>query len=143
MIEQFQGEYRWLSNFTAVPIRGTEYTYPSVEHAYVSAKSDNPQWKIICAHGNHSAGALKKLGQRVHIRPDWPTFKLRVMEVALRQKYNQEPFKSLLRATGDELIQEGNYWNDRFWGVCLKTGQGENRLGRMIMQIREELRAQI
>lgn len=61
------------------------------------------------------------------------------MENCLRQKFKQEPFKSKLLATGNIIIQEGNRWNDKFWGICLKTNQGENHLGKMIMKIREEL----
>jgi predicted NAD-dependent protein-ADP-ribosyltransferase YbiA (DUF1768 family) len=34
------------------------------------------------------------------------------------------------------LIEE-NTWGDTFWGIC--KGQGENHLGRLLMQIRDEL----
>jgi predicted NAD-dependent protein-ADP-ribosyltransferase YbiA (DUF1768 family) len=30
-------------------------------------------------------------------------------------------------------------WGDRFWGVC--NGVGENMLGKLLMQVREELRS--
>lgn len=30
-------------------------------------------------------------------------------------------------------------WNDKFWGVCLKTGKGSNTLGKLIMEIRSNL----
>ena len=62
------------------------------------------------------------------------------MKHSLIQKFNQEPYKSKLLNTENEFIQEGNMWNDKFWGVCLKTGKGENNLGRMIMDIRTKLR---
>lgn len=55
------------------------------------------------------------------------------------QKFNKEPFKSKLIATGDLYIQEGNLWNDKFWGVCLKTNTGQNILGKLIMEIRNEI----
>lgn len=42
-------------------------------------------------------------------------------------------------ATGGEDLVEGNRWNDKFWGVCLKTGRGENWLGKLLMQVRAEL----
>ena len=38
--------------------------------------------------------------------------------------------------TGNAELQEGNNWGDRYWGVDLKTGYGENRLGRIIMKVR-------
>lgn len=36
----------------------------------------------------------------------------------------------------EELI-EGNYWHDTYWGVC--EGVGENHLGKLLMEIRNEL----
>ena len=136
MIKEFQGEYRWLSNFAPVSIKGAQYVYPSVEHAYMSAKCDDIRWKELCAYGGLTAGQIKQQSRKVALRADWPVYKLKVMQYALELKYAQEPYLSLLKATGDALIQEGNYWNDKFWGVCLKTNQGENTLGKMIMAIR-------
>ena len=36
-----------------------------------------------------------------------------------------------------ELI-EGNTWHDTFWGVDLKTGEGENHLGKILMALRKD-----
>ena len=36
-------------------------------------------------------------------------------------------------------LVEGNYWKDTFWGVDEKLG-GKNHLGRILMEIREELK---
>ena len=57
-----------------------------------------------------------------------------------RKKYLQESLKSKLLSTGDCLLEEGNWWGDKFWGVDIKTREGENHLGKIIMQVREELR---
>ena len=32
-------------------------------------------------------------------------------------------------------------WNDTFWGVNLKTGEGRNELGKALMKVRAELAA--
>ena len=61
------------------------------------------------------------------------------MTNCLEQKFNIEPYKTKLIETGNKYIQEGNRWNDKFWGVCLKTNQGENNLGKLIMNIRAKL----
>jgi predicted NAD-dependent protein-ADP-ribosyltransferase YbiA (DUF1768 family) len=60
----------------------------------------------------------------------------------LNQKFRQEPFSTLLLATGDMYIQEGNFWGDTFWGVDLNSKIGENRLGKMRMEIREHLKCE-
>ena len=48
MIKEFQGEYRFLSNFAKVDITIDGLTYRSVEHAYISQKSDDIEWKNFC-----------------------------------------------------------------------------------------------
>ena len=57
----------------------------------------------------------------------------------LRQKFKNHPkLKSLLLATGDELLVEGNTWSDVFWGIDLKTNRGQNILGRLLTIVRKE-----
>lgn len=53
-------------------------------------------------------------------------------------KFTQNPeLLDKLKATGDAILIEGNYWHDTFWGVC--EGKGKNYLGKIIMKIRAEL----
>ena len=137
-IEEFRGEYNWLSNFASVPIEFDGRIYKSVEHAYISAKSNDKEWKDICAE-NYPAGELKKISKGIDVVPNWEDLKVTVMKQLLVNKFSQEPFKTKLIQTGDKHIQEGNYWGDIFWGVDLKSGFGENYLGRIIMDIREIL----
>ena len=45
--------------------------------------------------------------------------------------------------TGDAELIEGNTWHDNYWGVCSCSkcnGRGKNRLGKLLMKVREELR---
>ena len=44
----------------------------------------------------------------------------------------------MLIKTGDQELIEGNYWNDTYWGVC--KGVGQNKLGKILMRVREELK---
>jgi len=137
-IEEFQGEYRWLSNFMPVTIVLDGITYPSVEHAYVSAKVDTEQWKRECSDVGLSSADIKAKGRGLNVEN-----KIEVMDMLLRQKFNQEPYKSNLINTNSMYIQEGNRWNDTFWGVCFKTSLGANNLGKLIMKIRDDLQAQL
>ncbi len=136
MIKEFQGEYRWLSNFAPVKIILDGLDYPSVEHAYMSAKNDSEYWKMFCSDNDNTAGKVKKESKTIIVKENWDDIKLSVMEKCLKQKFNQEPYKTKLIETGDEYLQEGNNWNDKFWGVCFKTDIGENNLGKLIMRIR-------
>jgi ribA/ribD-fused uncharacterized protein len=138
-IKEFQGEYRWLSNFTPVEIILDGIKYSSVEHAYMSAKSDEISWKDFCSDSLNSPGKVKSNSKYITLIENWDDLKVSVMEKCIDQKYDQEPFKTQLIATGDAHIQEGNLWNDKFWGICLKTGEGKNMLGKLIMKKRIDL----
>lgn len=138
MIKSFKGNYRWLSNFTYVNVVLDGITYPSTEHAYQSAKSKEMGWKSICADKNNSPAHIKDLSKTI-ILEDWDKIKVSVMEKCVELKFSQEPFKTQLLDTGEEIIQEGNTWNDTFWGVNIITGEGENTLGKIIMNYRNKL----
>jgi len=138
-IAQFQGEYRWLSNFWPATVMLDGICYPSVEHAYVAAKSLDPdfRWKVSdCA----KPGDAKRLGRRAVLRPDWDDVKLTVMENLLAQKFTNPGLKNKLIATGTADLVEGNKWGDTFWGVC--NGKGDNHLGRLLMALRERLQTE-
>lgn len=141
MIHEFRGPYRWLSNFWPVEIRREGRVYSSVEHAYMAAKADDQNWKDYCA-SNVTAGTIKRASRNIKLVPDWETHKLAVMLDCTRQKYADPTLANCLLATGDKYIQEGNTWRDRFWGVDLNLNPpiGLNHLGRIIMQVRTELR---
>ncbi len=137
-ILEFQGEYRWLSNFSPCKIILDGVAYKSVEHAYMSAKSENEEWKLFC-QTEELPGVIKKRSKNIVLRPDWENVKVDIMYKCLVQKYNQEPYRTKLIDTGDAYIQEGNRWKDTFWGVDLNTNKGKNTLGLLIMNIRRSL----
>lgn len=138
IIKEFQGEYRWLSNFATVDILHDEILYPSVEHAWVASKNTDVNWKRKCAASIHPS-LVKKMGDDVDLREDWDEVKETIMKELLILKFNQEPFRTKLIETGNDYIMEGNWWGDKFWGYCLQKNEGRNLLGGMIMGIRLEL----
>ena len=143
MVMEFQGEYRFLSNFWGCehPVEGEfGLRFNTVEHAYQAAKCEY-QEDAEKFQSLSSPGEAKRLGRQVKIRPDWEEIKLQVMEELVRDKFSFNPeLKEKLLATGDQELQEGNRWGDTFWGVDLRTGRGENHLGRILMKVRGELR---
>lgn len=141
MITEFQNEYRWLSCMVDVPIVYKGLKYKSVEHAYHSAKSDNPKWKEFCQI-TASPYTVKQKADKLDALEKvegWDLKKIDVMRECLITKFNQEPFKSKLIDTKYEYIQEGNNWGDDFWGFDFKKNSGLNHLGMLIMEIRLEL----
>lgn len=137
VINEFKGDYRWLSNFWKVNILHDGKVYPSVEHAYQAAKSLDEDWKITCLNNNISPGKIKRLSKDIEIRSDWNKSRVKLMYTLCLKKFMKEPLKSKLLSTKNILLVEGNYWNDTFWGVDLKTNKGENMLGKILMHIRD------
>lgn len=141
MIEIFRGEYNWLSNFHRFekPMVYGSLVFPTNEHFYVAMKTTS--FTERQAVSNHPTKGLKSFGRKLTIRDEWDEIKLDVMLYGLRYKFskNNPTLRQKLINTRDQYIQEGNYWGDTFWGVCLKTGVGENNLGRLLMQVREEI----
>lgn len=137
-------ENRWLSNFVPVPIQLNGLWYKSVEHAYMSAKFNDDEWKLYCQTEESPGKVKRKSYERLNsyvMVDNWDTLKLTVMEECLRKKFSLEPFKSKLLETGNQNLQEGNWHKDVFWGVDLHDSPniGENHLGRLQMKIRSEL----
>jgi len=138
-IAEFQGPYRFLSNFWPATVQFEGLMYPDVEHAYQSAKTlDMNVRRQIAALP--TPAAAKHAGESFPPRADWPQIKLAVMEQCVRFKFTHHPdLARKLMSTGNAQLQEGNTWNDRYWGVC--GGVGENHLGKILMKVRAELRA--
>jgi len=138
MINQFKGEHRWLSNFAPCNIILNGIQYKSVEHAYMSAKSDDLTWIHFC-RDTEKPGDVKKASRNIKLKEDWDNIKINVMESCVSQKFSQEPYKTKLIQTGDQELIEGNTWGDTFWGVTLHNNEGQNNLGKIIMEYRDRL----
>ena len=139
VIGPFTGELRWLSNFWPALVKLDGQLYPTVEHAYVAAKTKDPMIRSVI-QTTAKPGEVKRLGRQFDLREDWHEIKLQVMEDLLWQKFQEPELKAKLLATGDIPIVEINTWNDTFWGQC--KGKGQNNLGKLLMKIRETLRGQ-
>jgi len=136
VINEFQGEYRWLSNFIG--------TIPSLggvtpEHAYQAAKTSIPDEKaqVLAAP---TPGEAKRLSRHITLSADWDQAKVGVMFMLLQEKFSDPEMADRLHATGDAILIEGNMWHDNFWGNCncqkCKSTFGKNWLGRLLMLVR-------
>ncbi len=59
------------------------------------------------------------------------------MLTLIRQKFQRFDLQEKLLVTGNAYLEEGNTWGDRIWGTV--NGEGENRLGKILMQVRQEI----
>lgn len=137
----FNGKYRFLSNFYPSVIDFEGRTYQTVEHAYQAAKTIDDVHRLAIAQ-LPTAAAAKKYGRTLVLRTDWDDVKERIMLSLLRKKYREPVLAVALKETGDIELVEYNYWHDRYWGICECFGcgsVGKNMLGKLLMQVREEL----
>jgi N-glycosidase YbiA len=128
------------SNFSPHPITLDDQRWPTTEHYFQAQKFAAPklQAQIRDAKG---PGDAARLGRRLSgLRPDWEDVKEQVMLDALQAKFTQHPkLAALLLSTGDAPLVERTK-NDHYWGDG-GDGSGRNRLGVLLMQLRDELRA--
>jgi len=143
-------ETRFLSNFYPYKKGGKfddvleiEYDgliFDCTECAYQAARTDNRELKIKISQMNpYDVVKMLKAGE-IPTRPTWEEEKLAVMYDLVLQKFSKHPqLKQRLLNTGNMILEEGNHWGDVFWGIC--DGVGENHLGKILMQVRDELSA--
>lgn len=148
MIERFDGEYKFLSNFYAyAPVEYEGLVYPTSEHAFQAAKTFIPELKLRFTDFSTSPGAAKRMGREIPIRTNWETVKDQVMLDILRIKFKIPALRELLLKTGTANLVEGNNWHDKYWGICegsCKTPhpgspQGLNKLGKLLERVRYEI----
>jgi len=135
-IKEFQNQYRFLSNYWPVKITYEGLIYLSSEAAFQAAKTlDMEKRKEFTTM---VPGTSKKAGRFLDLRDDWEYIKRKIMYDIVKIKFteNQE-LKGLLLDTYPLELEEGNKWNDTYWGVC--DGKGSNVLGFILMLIRAEL----
>jgi len=137
IIDRFEGEYNFLSNFYKSPITIEGITYPTVEHFYQAQKTHDTQIKQTIANLRFP-GQAKKYGRKIPLREDWDEIKLDIMLWGLTEKFNEPELESLLLKTGNATLIEGNNWGDTYWGQC--NGNGLNMLGKLLMEVRDQIK---
>jgi ribA/ribD-fused uncharacterized protein len=139
-IGPFKGEYRFLSNFYNCSVLWEGILYPSAEHAYQASKTLDPEIRANIAM--MTAEGSKKYGKSlINYRPDWDHIKFEIMKEILRKKFKASFLSRWLIETENEELVEINTWGDTVWGVC--NGIGENRLGKILMKIRMEIKTEM
>jgi len=135
-ITDFFGDHRFLSNFFPSEIEVEGKKYPTVEHAYQAAKTQDPEWREAIRNAS-TAKEAKNLGRKCPPRKEWDDLKIPTMKDLLKRKFQDKKLAKKLVETHPKELVEGNWWGDTFWGVC--HGKGKNWLGKLLMEVREEL----
>ncbi|MBA4603669.1 NADAR family protein [Thermoactinomyces sp. AMNI-1] len=132
--------YGCFSNFSAHGFMLDGKWWPTSEHYFQAQKfSGTPYEEQIRLAKTPMKAAIMGRDRNLPLRKDWEWIKDNVMKKAVLQKFkNHEDIRAILLATGDQLIVE-NSPVDHYWG-CGKDGKGKNKLGQILMEVREILR---
>ena len=134
--------YREFSNFfpSAFDLDGKRW--PTTEHYFQAQKfTATPEYQeeIRLAKTPEKAKSLGASREKP-IRADWDQVREDVMKKALKAKFTQNAdLKALLLSTGNRPLVEANP-TDSYWGYG-RTKKGKNRMGILLQQLRDELRA--
>ena len=136
----YERDFYILSNFSAFRLMWGNEDFDTSEAAYQWEKFPHDravQDAIRCCSSAHEAFKLAEINKDKR-RPDWDVVKVMIMKNILWAKVNQHEYvRRKLLATGNrELIEDS--WRDDFWGWG-PNKDGKNTLGRLWMEIREEI----
>jgi ribA/ribD-fused uncharacterized protein len=139
----YEQDFYVLSNFSAFNVGIFGRDFQTSEHAY-HWKKFNEVNSVIANQVRHarSAHLAFKIAERhkAERRQDWDGVKVDIMRQILRAKVAQHDYvQRKLLATGTRELVE-NSWRDDFWGWG-PNQDGQNMLGRLWMELREELRS--
>ena len=137
VIDKFTGEYDYLSNRFSCQFIWQGLRYNNAEAAFQSSKcTDMPGRKVFC---NCSADKAALKGRDIAPPSGWENDQITIMESILVAKFEQNPsLMKRLVETGNTLLVNGSNKKDTFWGVDLYSWKGENRLGKILMEIRDK-----
>ncbi|MFO0927052.1 MAG: NADAR family protein [Gemmataceae bacterium] len=137
-----RGEYGCFSNFSrhAVFLRGKRWR--TSEHFFQAMKFEGTRHeeRVRMCKTPSEAAALGR-SRKLPLRRDWEAVKDEIMLEAVRAKFTQHAdLQQILLGTGDATLVEHTA-NDSYWGDG-GDGSGKNRLGHLLMQVRDDLRRQ-
>ncbi|MDF2615405.1 MAG: hypothetical protein K0Q47_60 [Sedimentibacter sp.] len=134
MINNFRGNYGFLSNFYKGKVMFEGLEYDCRENAFQASKTTDEEKRKSLQHVNPVVA--KRFGRVVKLRQNWERIKYRNMYLIVFDCFKRnDNLRQLLIDTGDEELVEENTWGDTYWGVC--NGKGENKLGEILMRVRD------
>jgi ribA/ribD-fused uncharacterized protein len=137
----YEQEFYVLSNFSAFRVVWHGIDFDTSEIAYHYAKFPHRphlQYELQRCRSSHDAFKIAEYNKDTVIFY-WDDIKETLMESILLEKVKQHEyvFRKLMETGTRELVEDS--WRDGYWGLG-KLGNGKNRLGKLWMKIREDIR---
>jgi ribA/ribD-fused uncharacterized protein len=138
---RLEDDYGCFSNFARYPIELKSKTWPTSEHYFQAQKfvGTEHEEEVRLTESPRIAAQMGRDRNRP-LRSDWEMVKDDVMREAVMAKFTQHlELQDILLGTGYSLLIEHTE-NDSYWGDG-GNGKGKNMLGRVLMEIREKMKA--
>lgn len=132
--------YGCFSNFAAYPFTLDGATWPTTEHYFQAQKfAGTPHVEELRLVASPMVVARMGRSRARPLRHDWNEVKDDVMRRAVLAKFRTNAdIRDILLSTGDEELIEKTT-DDYYWG-CGTKGTGANMLGKILMEVRDQLR---
>ena len=134
-------DYGCFSNFSPHPITLKGESWPTSEHFFQAQKfSGTPDEEEVRLAKSPMIAARMGRSRKRPLRRDWESVKDSIMHEAVVAKFTQHPeLREILLGTGEAKLIEHTA-NDSYWGDG-GDGSGKNKLGLVLMRVRDELRS--
>jgi N-glycosidase YbiA len=131
--------YGCFSNFSCHGFLLDDLWWATSEHYFQAQKFvGTPHLEAIRTVKTPKDAAWMGRERQRPLRRDWEEVKEAVMKKAVLCKFSHhQDIQAILLSTGEKLLVE-NAPGDYYWG-CGKDGTGRNRLGAILMEVREIL----
>lgn len=137
------GKYGFLASYSEHGFYKDGIFWKTLEHYYQAQKFDDKKVikKIIDAKTPKEASMIGR-DRNNHLKSNWETIKLDIMEEGLYNKYmqNKDICQKLLN-TGNRKIVEATV-KEFYWG-CGIDGTGENQFGMLLVKVRNRIRKEL
>ncbi len=132
--------YGCFSNFSAHGFELDGAYWATSEHYFQAQKfAGTPHLEEIRRASSPKQAAEMGRDRARPLRADWEQVKDEIMRKAVQRKFETHAdIREILLSTGEEDIVE-NAPNDYYWG-CGKDGTGQNKLGQILVEVRNRLR---
>ncbi len=135
--------YGCFSNFSLHPIEIEGIPWQTVEHYYQAQKfvgSENESLiQVIRNVSTPMEAAQIGRDRTLKLRSDWEDVKQQVMWQGVLTKFlRHTDIQAILLDTGEALLVEDSP-TDYYWG-CGQDKTGQNQLGKILMNVRQEIR---
>lgn len=136
-----EAPYGCFSNFSSHGLELDNLWWPTNEHYFQAQKfAGTPHADQIRQVKTPKDAAKLGRDRSRPLRHDWNEVKDDIMRRGVLRKFETHAsIREILLSTGSELIVE-NAPGDYYWG-CGADGSGLNKLGQILMEVREKLRS--